>query len=720
MNWLLEISGLYFPPEWTKAALVLALISVWMMIALFAYLNRRTRKPYFSTWTAAWMFYSVHLAASIGLEESPDAPLLVMARRACLGISALFLFWGSFQLTNRQRSNRELSEAVILILIWSYVAAFKVRDPIWITAPVFFLLAMSGIYAGYVYLRERHRYQGAVILGGGLMLWGLHLLAFPFVVSIPALLTLGYLLSTVLALAMSVGMVVEQETTVSEQDYRALFESANTGIFLLEPGTLRILETNSTAQKLTGLSAPELVNLDFRELSPAFSEPVGGEVFDGEIQVLRCDGPKALCQTTVALVHCPRGPVLQLSARDITRRRHAEEALHETNTKLESTLIELRQAQQQMVKQERLSALEQMASGIVHDFNNVLARILGMNELLLTTPAHLNNPESVKKYLQMSNASIEDAAATLRQLREFYRVRQDSETYTPVQLRDVIAEAVAMTQPKWKDLMLARGLDVVVDVDLPQLPTVRARASELREVMANLIFNAAEAMPRGGTIRFRGRCEKEFAVLEISDTGTGMSEDVLSHCLEPFFTTKGNRRTGLGLAIVYGIVQRHVGRIDIQSQPDHGTTVTIRLPVDTETKRPAATEAPSTHNSGKPMRILVVEDEPFLCEMTADYLSADGHSVERATDGRDALEKFHAGQFDLVITDRSMPQMSGDQLTATIKQTSQTTPVIMLTGFGNEEDSTKTPDAPDLILSKPITRASLQEAVAHVAANGMN
>ena len=411
---------------------------------------------------------------------------------------------------------------------------------------------------------------------------------------------------------------------------------------------------------------------------------------------------------------------LQVSARDITQRRHAEEAERETNARLAKTLDELRQTQQQMVKQERLRAFEQMASGVVHDFNNVLARILGMNELLLTTPSHLNNPESVKKYLQLANASIEEAVATIRQLREFYRVRRDSEKYNSVQLIDVITAAVSMTHPKWKDLMLADGASIAVEVDLPELPALRARESELREVAANLIFNAVEAMPHGGAIRFRGRTEGKFVVLEVTDTGTGMTEEVLQHCLEPFFTTKGARNTGLGLAIVYGIVQRHVGRIDIHSQPGVGTTVTIRLPVDDERAMPATASTARAANSGRPMKILVVEDEPLLCEMTAEYLSADGHSVERAADGRAGLEKFQAGRFDLVITDRAMPQMSGDQLTAAIKTSSRRTPVIMLTGFGDLDETTGQPDAADFVLSKPITRSDLREAVANLTAGSGN
>ena len=139
-----EQSGLLFPPEWVRAALVLALISIWVVISAFAYLNRTTKKPYFNLWTAAWMFYSLYLAAAIGLEESPDTLFLVMVRRACIGISALFMFWGSFQLTGHSRSQRELAWATVMMVLWSCVAAYQIRDRLWVTLPVFVLAGGGG------------------------------------------------------------------------------------------------------------------------------------------------------------------------------------------------------------------------------------------------------------------------------------------------------------------------------------------------------------------------------------------------------------------------------------------------------------------------------------------------------------------------------------------------------------------------------------------------
>ena len=267
-HWISDIYTFLFPPEWIKAALVLALISAWVVIALFAYLNHATRRRYFSLWTVAWMFYSVYLAASIGLLEFPDSPWLMMTRSGCIGISALFMFWGSFQFTKQDRRQRELGFGVSMIVLWSYIAAFQVRDRLWITTPVFALLAVAGAYTGIAYFRRRRQFLGGTILGGGFILWGLHLLAFPFAERSPQWMAGGYLASSILAVLITIGMVVEQESNLSENNYRELFDLATDALLLLEPQSLRIVEANLAATTLLGRTCTELVNKPLTEFLP--------------------------------------------------------------------------------------------------------------------------------------------------------------------------------------------------------------------------------------------------------------------------------------------------------------------------------------------------------------------------------------------------------------------------------------------------------------------
>ncbi len=383
---------------------------------------------------------------------------------------------------------------------------------------------------------------------------------------------------------------------------------------------------------------------------------------------------------------------------------------------MERTLAELRETQQQVVQQERLSALGQMASGVAHDFNNALAKIIGFNELLLTSPEKLNDPPTVKQYLQMIDTAAQDGANVVRRLREFYRKRRETEVFQPVDLNALIRQAIALAEPKWSSQAQATGAQIRIDTELAETPLAAGHPADLREVLTNLIFNAVDAMPRGGCITVRSRAQDQRVTLEVSDTGVGMTEEIRKRCLEPFFSTKGERGTGLGLAIVYGIVQRHGGTIDIDSTVGEGTTFVVELPVHTgqaPAPMPAASRAPT-----RPLRVLVVEDEPTLLDIQTEYLTSDGHTVETATNGAEGLEKFRASEFDLLLTDRAMPQMSGDQLATAAKQLAPGIPVILVTGFGDMMRSNgDKPAGVDLVVPKPFTQAMLRQAVQEVILN---
>ncbi len=402
---------------------------------------------------------------------------------------------------------------------------------------------------------------------------------------------------------------------------------------------------------------------------------------------------------------------------DTAVRKQAQEALWESNRRLHEALAELQQAQRQVIQQERLRALGQMASGVAHDFNNALMPMLGFADLLLERPETLDDKVKATKYLGLIRTAAQDGAKVVSRLREFYRQRQESEEWTPTRLNELVAQAISLTQPKWKDEARADGITINIETDLQKVPLVFGNETELREVMINLILNAVDAMPNGGTMILRTRSAGKQAAFEVGDSGTGMTEEVRQRCLEPFFTTKGKRGTGLGLSTVYGIINRHKGTIEIESEVGKGTTFIILLPVRGMRK------AKDLNGSGvalsRPLRVLIVDDEPVGRQLLTEYLVGDGHTVETATNGREGLEKFRAGKFDLVVTDRAMPAVSGDQLAAAIKAIAPR-PVILLTGFGEEiKASGEKPAGVDLILSKPVTLSALREAVAAVTGKKM-
>lgn len=390
-----------------------------------------------------------------------------------------------------------------------------------------------------------------------------------------------------------------------------------------------------------------------------------------------------------------------------------EEQVRERTVQFEELVNELRATQDQIVKQERLRALGMMAGGIAHDFNNALTMVLGYGELLMPHVME-HAPEREIAYLRHMVAAAQDATHVVSRLREFYRPTTCNDVRTPVDLNDLVEQVVSLTSPKWKAKCRAEGVQIEVEIELQADAPVAASASELREVLTNLIFNAVDAMPTGGTIRVCSGAVNGEQFFSVGDTGIGMSDDDRARCLEPFFTTKGERGTGLGLSVVYGIIQRHGGRIDISSEIGRGTTFTVFLPIGAL----PAVEAVSSKDTRviQPLRILVADDQDIIGELLAEYLTSDGHRVVVAGDGTAALAQFEAGDFDLVITDQSMPGLNGEQLAMAIAAMTPGMPVILLTGFGDEMQERGTlPEGISLIVGKPVTAADLRRAVHEVS-----
>jgi len=247
--------------------------------------------------------------------------------------------------------------------------------------------------------------------------------------------------------------------------------------------------------------------------------------------------------------------------------------------KVEQTLAELQQAQDQILRQERLRGLGIMASGIAHDFNNVLTPILGYSHMLLKHPEILRDEEQVKLFMQDINTAARDGAEIVSRMQEFYRHHEKAEVMSVTDLNRVVEETVAMTRPRWKDMAQSSGSDIDLRVEVAgDLPVISGSEGGLRSLLTNLIFNGVDAMPNGGTLTISTSHTDHTVELRVSDTGTGMSEDVRRRAMEPFFTTKAESGSGLGLTMVHEIVKRHRGNIDVESELDRGTTIVITLP----------------------------------------------------------------------------------------------------------------------------------------------
>ena len=394
---------------------------------------------------------------------------------------------------------------------------------------------------------------------------------------------------------------------------------------------------------------------------------------------------------------------------------HVALALHQVQLyqDLQKAYNDLRQSQQTVMQQERLKALGQMASGVAHDINNALSPVVGFSELITQTETGLS--DAGKKHLNFIKTAGEDIAHIVKRLREFYRPRTGTEPLQSLNLAVIAKHAIDMMQPRWRDIPQVHGINIEMRTDFdPATPEFAGIESEVREALTNLILNAIDAMPKGGAVTVRTRGTElagtngepsSFAVLEVSDTGVGMDEQTQKRCLEPFFSTKGKRGTGLGLAMVYGVVERHQGKIEIESKPGEGTTMRILFAVR-KLKTSDQKEEPESDEAPPPLRILCIDDEPALRTLVQEILENDGHKIEMADGGQAGIKAFEAAMqrkdpFDVVITDLGMPMVDGHAVARAVKSKSAT-PVIMLTGWGAFfKGDGDVPTEVDGILSKP-------------------
>ncbi len=274
----------------------------------------------------------------------------------------------------------------------------------------------------------------------------------------------------------------------------------------------------------------------------------------------------------------------RLLSREIQEHNHQlETRVEERTAQLQRALDDLQNAQRQMLQQERLSAFAEMAGGVVHDFSNALMAIIGYSDILVTDQGrHLADHASALEYLQIINTAGRDASEVVSRLRDFYRPRDNADIFERVDLRQLVDQSVLLAKSKWLDRQLNGELPIRIETALAEVPLILGNASQLREMLTNLIFNAGDAMPGGGAITVAVAVENDDAILSVTDTGTGMSEEVQARCLDPFFSTKGDKGTGLGLSMVLGIVKRHQGTLTIQSEPGCGTTFRIQFPIQAE------------------------------------------------------------------------------------------------------------------------------------------
>jgi signal transduction histidine kinase/DNA-binding response OmpR family regulator len=516
-------------------------------------------------------------------------------------------------------------------------------------------------------------------------------------------------------------MAVETQATLG-----TVLESVDTGICVAElDGTLRV--ANTALQEMFGLPSHP-IGLDYEAAFGEARVKVKDEVaFMERLRQVFAD-QAAIDESEWELATDPPRIVQRYSA---PMRNQVGEIVGRVCVYNEIT--ESRRLYTQLLNSEKLRAIGEMASGVAHDFNNLLASILGQVELL--HPDEL--PPSTREAISTIRQSALDGARIVRNLQGLAKPRADTPA-TSADLNETAQAALDMARPRFSAAALHGhgAIEVTLDLaDPASLSRVAIDPAELREVLLNLLFNAADAMPEGGRIEIATRRGRDLRAAEliVSDTGHGMPESVRARIFEPFFSTKGPKGSGLGLAVAYSIVKRSGGGISVDSVPDHGTTFTITLPFvpigatttpppaqEREAPKRAETRAlPPLGTSIRGARILVADDEPGLVAIVRQLMERSGADVSIAHGGIAALEAIRAAgaKFDVVITDLDMPEVDGWAVAAEVKSHLPGTHVVMLTGWAGEiapEDFRAR--GVDVVLAKPCSRAELEAAIGSLLA----
>ena len=372
---------------------------------------------------------------------------------------------------------------------------------------------------------------------------------------------------------------------------------------------------------------------------------------------------------------------------------------------------ELAAAQDQLVRTEKLRALGEMASGVAHDFNNLLASVLGRAQLLMR---RVQDPQQLQ-WLRVIERSALDGAQTVRRLQEFTRIRRD-QPMVPLDLAQMVVDALDITQSRWREEPVSRGIVIEVRAELGAGPPILGDAAELREALTNLILNAVDAMPAGGILSLVTGATDDHVEVAVSDTGVGIPAAVREKIFDPFFTTKGPQGTGLGLSLTYGIVSRHGGFVTVESEEGRGSTFRLSFPSAAMVESPATSPARADAAPARTLRCLVVDDEESVRSMLADVIESAGHQATMVNGGAEAIERFRAESFDVVLTDLAMPRVSGWQVASAVKQIAPRVPVFLVTGFGVElTPEERRAHGVDLVLVKPLQIQEILDALAEVA-----
>jgi signal transduction histidine kinase len=380
-------------------------------------------------------------------------------------------------------------------------------------------------------------------------------------------------------------------------------------------------------------------------------------------------------------------------------------------TQLQGVVDDLKSTQAQLVRGETLRAMGQLSSGMAHHLNNLFAVILGRVELLMGKVQE----QSVRRSLEIIQRTAQDGAEVVRRVQRFSRVQPVSDAVA-VDLNQLVHEVVELTRPRWQDEAQLRGSRIEVAVETGTVGAAAGEPAPLREVLMNLLLNAADSITQAGKVTLRTWTRDDRVYCSVSDTGSGMPEEVRRRALEPFFTTKGPKATGLGLSVAYGTVQRYGGTLTVESTEGQGTSVEVSLPTASATASFAKSSTGARNEPVVPLRILVIDDELQVRATLAEMLEEQGHSVTQAPGGREGLSYLGSNPelVDVVISDLGMPDMNGWDVAKGIQGRWPQLPVGLITGWGETEITREERSRVNFVITKPFDKAVLRATMADI------
>ncbi len=535
-------------------------------------------------------------------------------------------------------------------------------------------------------------------------------------------------LSLLTAFANQVGIALQKaelydQIAAQRRQLQSIFDNAPVSIVLFDTDFRVAAINNMAVAHFWGEKPGTPVGREYREVfhdipPDLFAGVKRGTPFRASHYLYRlANGRDGICDASLIPLRDEAGEVvgLLLLSFEVTE-------LVQARQEAENALAEVRAAQTQMVQMEKMRAIGELASGVAHDLNNALMAALGYTEL---AEESLDEPEVLQSSLGVIKKAVTDASSTVRRLQNFARQRTTAHG-EPTDVNRVVEDVAQMTRPRWRDEAQRQGRLFSVETDFAEIPTLFAEASGLREVLINIIHNALDAMPTGGTLTLATRtaagASGQEVQIVVSDTGKGMTPEVAARIFDPFFTTRGVEGTGLGLAVSWTIIQRHGGHISVDSAPGAGTRFTLHLPLNA--LRPEAKEQERGNREkgkGNGVRILVVDDEPVVASILTSILTRRGHTVAAVNDAKSALRLLREpnANFQLLMTDHGMPEMTGLELIAEIRRNGPKIPTVMLTGWGQSLTQNHAAETmPDALLGKPINQADLLATVEKALESG--